>query len=137
MKRKSSSKYSAGMGIGIGTGLAIITYLVLAIAVTALVLNERIKEDTIKNLVPFLTLIATTVGAVSACKLSKNKIAVVSVSTALLFLLVLVATGIFFFEGGFYNLWTSLASIVFGCVISCAICIREKKGSRKRKRAYS
>lgn len=136
LKRKVKIEHSIGAGVSAGSVVSLVLSVILAMIVAALIVNERIGESAIKYISPIIVLIATMAGCIIGAGLVGEKLAVVSGITGVVYLLILIGTGILFFDGGFHNLWTSILSIIVGCVSSCAICIRGKGSKTKRKRAY-
>lgn len=136
LRRNIKNKQSFGAGVSIGTVVSIVLSVLLAMVISVLIVNEGVSENTIKYSAPIISLIATMTGCIVAARLVGEKLAIVSSITGIAYLLVLIGTGILFFDGGFHNFLTSILSIAIGCVLSCAICIRGKGRKIKRKRAY-
>lgn len=121
-------------GVGMGVLVAILVSVLLAMILAALVINERISENTMHYFTLAILLAATLIGGLIAAKRTGGKCALVSGLTALAYCLVLVGAGVLFFDGGFHNLWTSVAVIAVGFVGSCALCISGRGRGRNRKR---
>lgn len=134
-KRKTKNEQSFFAGIGIGTLVSLLLSVILSMIIATLVLNERVGEVKIELMSRIVMLISSLFGCIIAIRLNGGKLAIVSGTTGIIYLLVLVGVGILFFDGGFHNIWTSILSVIVGCVASCAICIRGKGSRIKRKRA--
>ena len=134
-KYKTKSKQSFATVVSIGTLTSLLLSVVLSMIIATLVLNERIGEDAIGLLSRIVMMISTALGCIIAIRLNAEKLAIVSGITGIIYFLILIGTGILFFDGGFHNIWTSVISVAVGCVVSCAICIRGKGREMKRKRA--
>ncbi len=135
-RKKRKEKCSLGIGILIGILISVVISLGLAMLLTNLIINERIEENMIKHLTPVIMLISSLLGCIAGGKLAEEKIAIATGITAALYVLILTATGILFFEGGFRNLWISVLSSIISWICSCAICIRGKGSYKQRKRVY-
>ena len=133
-KYKTKNKQSFATVLCIGTLTSLLLSVVLSMIVATLVLNERIGEDAIGLLSRIIMMISSALGCIIAIRLNAEKLAIVSGITGIIYLLILIGTGILFFDGGFHNIWTSIISVTVGCVLSCAICIRGKGSVIKRKR---
>ena len=133
-KYKTKNKQSFATVLCIGTLTSLLLSVVLSMIVATLVLNERIGEDAIGLLSRIIMMISSELGCIIAIRLNAEKLAIVSGITGIIYLLILIGTGILFFDGGFHNIWTSIISVTVGCVLSCAICIRGKGSVIKRKR---
>ena len=136
-KQKSrTAERSSGTGIGIGIGVSLIISVILSMLLAAIISNERVGENMIAVLTPIVSLISTLTGCIVAGKQVGDKLAIVIGATGASYLLILICTGILFFDGGFHNLLTNLFVVLIACAVSCAICIRGKGSNRRRKRAY-
>lgn len=136
MTAKRKAGHSIGLCVAIGIGVSVILSLILAMITASLIMNERLSEDVIQYTSPGIILIASVAGAVIAGKSANEKVAIAAGICGVTFLLILMGTGILFFNGGFHNIWTGLVSIALGWILSCTICIRGKRRGTKRKRSY-
>lgn len=137
MKNKSVIKKdekSMTSGVAIGVLLSVMSSLLLAVGTAGLITNEKLSEGGIHYFALLITLISGMVGGLVAGKIVGSKYAVVTGLTGLVYLLVLIAVGILFFDGGFNMLWTSTAAIAVGAAASCVLCITGTRGRGKRKR---
>ena len=133
-KYKTKNKQSFATVLSIGTLTSLLLSAALSMIIATFVLNERIGEDAIGFLSRIIMMISSALGCIIAIRLNAEKLAIVSGVTGIIYLLILIGTGILFFDGGFHNVWTSVISIAVGCVLSCTICIRGKGSLIKRKR---
>ena len=135
-KRKQTGNFNFGTGVGFGIAVSVFLSVLLAMLLTTMVLNERAGECTIEYAVPVIAFVSSLAGSVVAGKMAREKVAILAGVTGAAYILILIGMGILFFDGGFHNLWSSLLSVVAGCVVSCAICIRGGRSGSKRKRVY-
>lgn len=139
MQRKKDVRKDNGSltsGVIYGFVASMVSTVLLAMVLATIISGERVGINKTQHFVPFIIFVSVIVGCIISIKVTKEKPAVVSGLVGGIYLFTLVALGVLFFDGGFHNLWMSIISVVFGIVLSCAICIRGKGSGRKRKRAY-
>ncbi len=136
MKPDKRENHSFINAVWVGVSISLLLSIVLAMLLAVLVVSERFSENSIKYAVPVITMIGTMIGSMVAGKKHNEKLAILAAAVGGIYLFLLVAVGVLFFDGGFHNLGLRLLSTAVGCVCSCAICIRGKGSGKKRKRPY-
>lgn len=132
-QREKAPRPMAG-SIGLGVLISVLLSILLAAGIAMLMLSEHLKEENIQLYSFIVIFISVFTGGLSACGLAKEKYAMMSGITALVYLLLLVCASVFVFEGGLNNIWTSALVIALGYVLSCVVCIVStgRKPHRKR-----
>ena len=120
-------------GIGIGVVAAILITMILSTLVTFLIINENIDAYSMGYYAFGIVLIASFIGCVISGKLIMERVAILSGAVALVYLLMIVAIGVLFFDGSVAGVWTRLVAVAISGVVSCAFCIRGKRNGKKRK----
>ena len=93
-KRNNRANYNYGTGIGVGIILSCALSVILSMAVTVLVLNERVGENTIGYIIQIVVLFSSLLGSTVAGKMIRERIAIVTGITGIVYMLILVGTGI-------------------------------------------
>lgn len=135
-KRMRTMSRSMPMGIVIGTFSAIGITLAFAAILASMIVNEQIGINSLQYCIFVITTISALAGSVTAGKYTNEKPAISCGIAALIYGLILMFVGILFFDGGFKGVWTSLISIVIGCLFACTICLRKKGRGYGRKRHH-
>ena len=135
-KRMRTNSRSMPIGIIIGICSSVGITLAFAAILASLIVNERIGINSLQYYTFVITAIAALTGGVIAGKYTNEKPAISCGAAALIYGLILMFVGILFFNGDFHGVWTSLISIIIGCLLACTICLRKKVRGYTRKRHH-
>jgi putative membrane protein (TIGR04086 family) len=119
-----------------GVLASVLSSVVLAMLTAIMVINEKLSEDMIHYASFVITLVSSVVGSLLAGKKIGGKYAMSTFLTGGVYYLVLMGTGILFFDGLTAGVWTILTAIVIGSFCACAICIMGKGRRGRRKMIY-
>ncbi len=134
MKRKRNTESQTLSGaIGIGLAASILSLFLLGAVIATLILSEKITEENMRYFTFASLFVSSLIGCLLSCKKLASKYALAAGLSGLSFLLILVAVGILFFDGGFSNLLINSLAVLIGTAIACAICIStEGRGNRRK-----
>ncbi len=117
----------------IGLLIGILASVVLALLIAVLIHNGMLVENRIKLIVAPIQFVAAFIGSLLAGKRSGQKYAIICGATVILYYMILLASGIMFFESTFQNIGLGIGMCAAGYISACAICMTGKKNKRKRK----
>ncbi len=115
-----------------GSAFSIAASLLLAAIAAVLITDGKLNEDTMKFIPYAITFISLATGTILCNIRTEGKYAIINAAIALIYLFVLVASNIIFFDGEFNNLWIVLLTMVAVIVISSLISIKAHKPKKRR-----
>lgn len=121
-KKEYRNTMSIPAAVGVGTVISTIVMLIGAIVITLLVSNELISDQSMDYGVLALTMLSAILGCSVSNVVAKRRLLIVSVCTAVTFLLVLISiTAIFY--GGQYSAIPVTALVILGGGVSSVLII--------------
>lgn len=130
---KTNRSLTQAVGIGVLLSIAI---TLLAVCISAsLIVNERCNESMIGILSNIIAGVSAFIGAFLAVKSTSDKYALISGITVSVYVFLLFAIGILFFESTFYQPWSKVLWAVVGGVFACIIALK-KNGNKRSKKSY-
>ena len=128
LKRKMEGNHMSMInGVLFGTVAAIVTTLLCAAIAAMLIVNGKITENKMKYFAFGILLLSAFIGTFVSCKSAENKLIQRCGIVALVYAFLLVSTAILIFDGSFANVGISILMILFGCLGTCLICMRQGK----------
>lgn len=135
-KEYQNTGKSIPFAIGVGTGISLVV-MMLGILITALLLmNETIKESAIGYGVMIITIVSAIAGCATTVTLARNRILVLSICTAFVFALLLLAITALFFGGQYNGVWVTMLMIIGSSVAVALVAgkhLNRPKAYRKKK----
>ena len=135
MKRNKLKAPKVGRSLTSAIIVGVIAASLLSILLTALlssfVLNGRISEGSTDIIIFLIRAVSLMAGTLIAAAIYKQKYLSLVGFTVLGYLLVLLGTGIVFFDGSFNRFLSGVASILVGGIVSLLILTRPKSQSRR------
>lgn len=121
-KKEYRNTMSIPAAVGVGTVISTIVMLIGAIVITLLISNELISDQSMDYGVLALTMLSAILGCSVSNVVAKRRLLIVSVCTAVTFLLVLISiTAIFY--GGQYSAIPVMAQVILGGGVSSVLII--------------
>ncbi len=115
----------------IGIAVAVIISVVLTALTAHFVLNEKVGESSVSLILFVVRFLSAGIGGLVGTSLSKEKLLpVIGVITGG-YLLVLLATGIIFFDGSFHQFGSGLISVLSGGAGAGAIRLKPAKNKSR------
>ena len=123
MIKKSTVIKNKSMLFSIGVGIvgAMIVSILLTIVQANFVLNGKIKEEMTASILFFVRLLSVMIGSLLGTGLYKQKHLQIIGVTSLVYMIILVGTGIIFFDDSFKGFWGGLISVILGGLITYGI----------------
>lgn len=135
MKRNKLKAPKVGRSLTWAIIVGVIAASLLSILLTALltnfVLNGHLSEGSAGVIIFLVRVVSMLVGALIAAVIYKQQYLPLIGFTALGYLLVLLGTGIVFFDGSFKHFLSGVTSVLVGGIISLLILTRPKNKSRR------
>ena len=119
-----------------GTLICVAISLVGAAILTSAVLGGTVEWSSVHVYALIMLAPASFLGTVTAGKMAGGKYAIVAGAVSGIYMLILLVSTIFFFDGAFDNVIGNIVSVLVGAGTACAICIRIGSGARGKKRAF-
>ena len=121
-KKEYRNTMSIPAAVGVGTVISTIVMLIGAIVIALLISNELISDQSMDYGVLALTMLSAILGCSVSNVVAKRRLLIVSVCTAVTFLLVLISiTAIFY--GGQYSAIPVTALVILGGGVSSVLII--------------
>lgn len=131
-KNKPSS-HSMIAAILIGAVFAIAVSVLLAAITAALITNGRIGEGSIVFIPYIIIFLGITTGSILCNLRAEGKYAIINTAVAAIYLFLLVASNIIFFDGVFNKLWLVILTMIVTIALSSFVSVNSHK-PKKRKR---
>lgn len=135
MKRNKLQSSVTGRSLTSGIVVGIVAASLLSVLLTALltniVLSNNLRENSIDAIVFLIRAISLLVGVLFGAMVSKKKHLQLVGFAALGYLLMLIGTGIVFYDGNFKHFLSGVASVLLGGIAALAIIQRPKGRSHR------
>ena len=133
---KNRKTIGVATGVTIGIIIAVSAMLIISLICTALLLNGKVAESTIKYLGMVTNTISSMIGFLIIGLLVKDRVAIRMGIGAAVYVIVAAGIKVMLLDDGLQNYWMVLLSVIISYVLSCAIYIRKGKKWSYRKSTY-
>lgn len=127
------NKSPVAAGISIGALLSIGLSVLLSGGTALLMLDGQTGIEKMHYFTLSIQFVAIFVGAMAAMKLTGKAPALVGGISVAIYLFILLATNILFFQGDISDIWSTLLAVVLGCIFACTLCMAKPRKKKYKK----
>ena len=118
----------------VGTGISLLLSVVGLILLSSLMLRGKVQDTRVAIMITAIVLLSSVAGNYWSAVVGGNKY--LAIATGCFYLCILLLAGMLLFEGGLVSLWPKLGAITGATALICAIPLKNRQSTVKRKKRY-